>query len=66
MDTLRVYADVFHVPTTEETVHRLTPVAKQGYTSVKTEVHLTKEGRILRDNELVRENVEMVKTLRRA
>ena len=61
---VRVYANVFYVPTVQEAVTGLTHLVKQGYTAVKTEVHLAKEGSILRDDELVNENVEMIRVLR--
>ncbi len=63
-DKVRVYADVFYVPTAQEAVAGLTCFVRKGYTAVKTEVHLSKEGHTLRDEELVKENVDMIRALR--
>jgi len=63
-EKVRTYVDVFGAPTIEEAVKKLTDFVKKGYTAVKTEVRLAKGDHSLRDDDLVRENVNLIKALR--
>lgn len=63
-ERVRTYADVFHAPTTEDAVKGLTDLVKEGYTAVKTSVYYSKKGHLLRDDALVKENVDIIKSFR--
>jgi galactonate dehydratase len=63
-DKVRIYADIFYLPTSEETIRKVRDFVDRGYTAVKTTVLRSKEGRSLRGENLIRENVELIRSLR--